>query len=57
MRDELGNTHKLFGLKVELHVGRMLLEMVEKLLRGSTHNVVDFIDLVKLIIAREKREE
>jgi hypothetical protein len=57
MRDELRNTHKLFGLKVELHVGRMLLEMVEKLLRGSTHNVVDFIDLVKLIIAREKREE
>lgn len=57
MRDQLLDTNELLGLKVEFHVCSMLLEVVEKLLPWCTHDIVDFIDLIELIIPWEKRKE
>lgn len=57
MRYELSYTYELLGLEVELHVSCMLLEVLQELLRRCTHDVVNFIYLVKLIISRKQGEE
>jgi hypothetical protein len=55
--NQLLDTHKLLGLKVKLHVGRMLLEVIEQLLPWRSHDVVNLVDLIKLIVPGEKREQ
>ena len=42
--------------KVEFHVSRVLLEVVQQLFVGRAQDVVDFVHLVYLVIAWEQRE-
>lgn len=57
MLQEFGETCSLFGREVEFHVGCVLLEAVEKLFSRRSHDVVDFVHLVQLVVAWEQREE
>ena len=55
MRNELGNACSLGNVrKVELHVGRILLELLQEVLRWRPHDVVDPDHLIELIIAWEQ---
>ena len=54
MGDQLCDTHELFSLEVELHVCRILLELLQEVLRWRPHDVVDPDHLIELIIAREQ---
>ena len=38
-------------------MGRVFLELVEQVLRRCSYDVMDLVDLVKFIVAREEREQ
>lgn len=57
MRDKFRNALKLLGREFKFHMGRVFLELVEQVLRRCSYDVMDLVDLVKFIVAREEREQ
>lgn len=57
--NQLCDADEFFSRELQLHVSCVLLELVEKLLRGRAQDVVYFVDLVELVLTGkewEKRE-
>ena len=54
MRYKFGNASPILLGEVKLHVCGMLLELVKQFLRRCAQNVMDPMDLVKLVVAREQ---
>lgn len=57
IRDQLGDAGALLPREVKLHVARHALELREELGRRRAEDVMDFVHLVELVVAREKREK
>jgi hypothetical protein len=55
IRKLLGNALEFFGLKFELHMGCIFLKLVNQFLRRRAHNIVDFMNLVELVVSGEQR--
>lgn len=53
---KLINSSALFSLEVKVHMGGLLLELRENFCRWRSHYVVDFVDLIQLVVAREQWE-
>lgn len=57
MRYQFYDSYKFLGWKFKLHVSGILLKLVYELLWGRTQNIMNFMDLVKFVLAREQRKE
>lgn len=57
MWDQLADACTFLWGEVELHVGGEAFEVVENLSRRGSQNVVNFVHLVKLVVARKEWEE
>ena len=57
MRNQLSYTYKLLGGKVKLHVGGILLKLVNQFLGRSPQHIVDPMYLVEFVFAWEQREQ
>lgn len=58
MRDKLWDPCPLGHMrKVEFHVGSVLLKLLEELLGRGSHDVMNFDNLIELVVSREEREE
>lgn len=55
LRNQLGQACALLLRKVELHVTRHLLKLIEQLLLGRAEYVMNLVHLVQLVGAREQR--
>lgn len=55
MGNQLGDALILFGSEFELHVRSNFLKFVKQFLGRCTEDVMNFVDLVKLILAWEQR--
>mmetsp|Transcript_10429 Transcript_10429/g.17508 ORF Transcript_10429/g.17508 Transcript_10429/m.17508 type:complete len:288 (-) Transcript_10429:120-983(-) len=55
LRNQFGEACALLLGEVELHVAGHLLKLVQQLLLGSPQDVVDLVNLVQLVGAREER--
>jgi hypothetical protein len=51
--DEFSNSSSLFLWKVELHVTSNFLKLLKERIVWRTQNIVDFMNLVKFIVAWE----
>lgn len=56
MRNEISNSSSFLWGEVELHVRSMLLESVKKFLLWSSQYVMNFMNLIKFIVARKERD-
>ena len=57
VRYQLGDTSPLNNWEIELHVGSILLEVVEQRFFRGAQYVVNFVYLIHFIIPRKQREE
>lgn len=57
LRNQLRQASALLLWKVELHVARHLLKLVQKLLLRRSNNIMNFVDLVEFVGTREERRE
>eukprot|EP00341_Mesodinium_pulex_P001555 CAMPEP_0116919388 /NCGR_PEP_ID=MMETSP0467-20121206/20355_1 /TAXON_ID=283647 /ORGANISM="Mesodinium pulex, Strain SPMC105" /LENGTH=100 /DNA_ID=CAMNT_0004596955 /DNA_START=578 /DNA_END=880 /DNA_ORIENTATION=- len=57
MRDEVGQAGALLLREVEVHVAGVHLEFVQNGLGRGAEDVVDFVDLVEFVRAREEWEQ
>ena len=53
MRNQLGDTAPFLRREIQFHVRSMALELFQNLFRWRAHNVVNLVDLVQLVRARE----
>jgi hypothetical protein len=57
VRNKFVDSCALLGFEVKYHVSGLLLKLVEDGLLWSAQDVVDFVDLVQLVVSRKDREQ
>ena len=55
--DLVGKSLKFLGREVDFHVSCMFSEVLQDMFAGGPSDVMDFVDLVQFIVAREQRTQ